>query len=106
MALRTDGMKDRHWDAISEKVGQAVKPYPGFTMKNVLDMNLIKFEDDIVDIGEKAAKQYQIECQLAKMKNDWEEVVFNLKPFKKTTTYTIVSDEEPSLLLDDHMVLT
>lgn len=75
-------------------------------MKNVLDMNLIKFEDDIVDIGEKAAKQYQIECQLAKMKNDWEEVVFNLKPFKKTTTYTIVSYEEPSLLLDDHMVLT
>jgi dynein heavy chain len=40
------------------------------------------------------------------MKNDWEEVVFNLKPFKKTTTYTIVSYEEPSLLLDDHMVLT
>jgi dynein heavy chain len=106
MALRTDGMKDRHWDAISEKVGQAVKPYPGFTMKNVLEMGLLKFEDDIVDIGEKAAKQYQIECQLAKMKNDWEEVVFNLKQFKKTTTYTIVSFEEPSLLLDDHMVLT
>lgn len=56
MALRTEGMKDRHWDAISEKVGQAVKPYPGFTMKNVLDMNLQKYEEDIVDIGEKASK--------------------------------------------------
>jgi len=58
MALRTEGMKDRHWDAISEKVGQVVKPYPGFTMKTLLDMNLNKYEDDIVDIGEKASKQY------------------------------------------------
>lgn len=76
LALRTEGMKDRHWDAISEKVGQVVKPYPGFTMKSLMDMNLLKYEDDIVDIGEKASKQYQIECSLAKMKKEWEEVMF------------------------------
>ncbi len=31
LALRTDGMKDRHWEAISDKVGFEVKPYEGFT---------------------------------------------------------------------------
>ena len=31
MALRTEGMKDRHWQGISEKVGFEVKPYEGFT---------------------------------------------------------------------------
>lgn len=106
LALRTDGMKDRHWEAISEKIGQVIKPHPGFTLKNVMDMKLLKYEDDIVDIGEKASKQYQIECSLAKMKTDWEEIVFSLKGFKKTPTYTIASFEEPITLLDDHMVTT
>ena len=105
-SMRVDGMKDRHWDAISEKIGQVLKPYPGFTLQHVLDMNLLKFEDDITDIGEKAQKQYQIECSLAKMKNDWEEVCFILKPFKKTNTYTISTFEEPNTLTDDHMVVT
>jgi dynein heavy chain, axonemal len=82
MALRVDGMKDRHWDAISDKVGQVVKPYPGFTLKNVLEMNLKPFQEDIIDIGEKASKQYKIECDLAKMKGEWEEILFGLKPFK------------------------
>ena len=105
-ALRTEGMKDRHWTAISEKVGQAVKPYPGFTLKTLLDMKLRKFEEEIVDIGDKAAKQYQIECSLAKMKTEWENVEFILKKFKNTPTYTIASFEEPMTLLDDHTVTT
>ena len=32
IALRTEGMKDRHWEQISTKVGFQVKPYPGFTL--------------------------------------------------------------------------
>lgn len=40
------------------------------------------------------------------MKREWEEVVFTLKQFKKTPTYTIMSFEEPITLLDDHMVNT
>jgi dynein heavy chain len=42
LALRTDGMKDRHWEVISEKVGFEVKPYEGFTFNNCIEMNLDK----------------------------------------------------------------
>ena len=31
LALRTEGMKERHWNAVSEKVGFEVRPYEGFT---------------------------------------------------------------------------
>lgn len=31
MALRTEGMKDRHWETLSTKIGFEVKPYEGFT---------------------------------------------------------------------------
>jgi len=71
MALRTDGMKDRHWTALSEKVGQEVKPYEGFTYQNCIDMKLIAHTESIVDVGERAGKEYNIETSMAKMKADW-----------------------------------
>ena len=40
LALRTEGMKDRHWEAISEKVGFEVKPYEGFTFNHCIEMDL------------------------------------------------------------------
>ena len=63
LALRTEGMKDRHWEAISQKVGFEVKPYEGFTFSHCLseEMELFKFTDECVDIGEKAGKEFNIE---------------------------------------------
>lgn len=72
MALRTDGMKDRHWEAISEKVGFEVKPYEGFTFNHCIERELHKFTTECCDIGERAAKEYNIETSLSKMKRDWE----------------------------------
>ena len=34
-AMLTEGMKDRHWSAISEAAGVQVQPYEGFTVKNI-----------------------------------------------------------------------
>jgi len=31
VALRTEGMKERHWNMLSEKVGFEIKPHEGFT---------------------------------------------------------------------------
>lgn len=71
VALRTEGLKERHWTQISNAVGFEVKPYEGFTFQNILDMNLYKFSDEIVEIGERAGKEYNIETSMARMKNDW-----------------------------------
>jgi dynein heavy chain len=67
---------------ISEKVGFEVKPSEGFTFNHCLEMGLASFTDEIVDIGEKAGKEYNIESSLAKMKRDWEVIDFNLIAFK------------------------
>lgn len=106
LALRTEGMKDRHWNAISEKVGFEVKPYEGFTFNQCLEMELPKYTEDCVDIGEKAAKEYNIEVTLAKMKNDWESVDFLLFPFKNTGTFYAGGFDDAMAMLDEHIVLT
>lgn len=74
LALRKDGMKERHWEAISKKVGFKVEPYDGFTFQTVIDMDLIKWKEDLEEIGERAAKEYNIETTLNTMMKNWEGV--------------------------------
>lgn len=74
VSLRKKGMKERHWEQVSAKVGFEVRPTEGFTFTKVLEMGLIKYVDDCVEIGERAAKEYQIETMLASMMKAWEDI--------------------------------
>jgi dynein heavy chain, axonemal len=106
VSLRTQGMKERHWNAISEKVGFEVKPFEGFTFNNCIEMELQKFTEICVDIGEKAGKEYNIETSMSKMKKDWEGIEFRLIPFKNTGTYSVAGFDDAMAMLDEHIVLT
>lgn len=69
-------------------------------------MDLMKWADDIVDIGDRAGKEYNIETSLAKMKLEWEDVFFNLKPFKASGTSTVTGFDDAWNIVDEHSVLT
>ena len=106
MSLRKEGMKERHWDAISEAVGFDLRPDEKFTLQTVLDKGMLKHVAVADEIGEKAFKEFNIEKQLKKMKNDWEGLNFMLPRFKQTPTYTIAGFDEAINLLDEHIVST
>lgn len=72
VSLRKKGMKDRHWQAISDKVGFDVRPTEGFTFQKVLDMGLLSHVDTCVDVGEKAEKEFNIENMLNDMYEKWD----------------------------------
>jgi dynein heavy chain len=87
-------------------VGFEVKPYEGFTFNQCLEMELHKYTEECVDIGEKAGKEFNIEQSLLKMKRDWESVEFNLLPFKNTGTFSVTGFDDAMAMLDEHIVLT
>jgi dynein heavy chain, axonemal len=58
VSLRKKGMKDRHWQQVSEKVKFEVKPTEGFTFTKLLDMGLMAYVEDCCEIGERAGKEY------------------------------------------------
>jgi dynein heavy chain len=89
VALRTEGLKDRHWEQISQACGFEVKPYEGFTFQHILDMNMFKYSDDICTIGERAGKEYNIETSLSRMKAEWKTVFLSTKPFRNSGTSTV-----------------
>ena len=88
--------------------GFDVRPKEGFTMTNVINMNLIDHLADIEKVGEKAAKEYAIEMNLQNMKKSWEQVDFKLFPWKNSGTWIVaqISFEEINNLIDENMVLT
>ena len=108
LALRTEGMKDRHWNEITSVVGFEVYPKESFTMTTVINMNLIDYLAEIEKVSEKAAKEYAIEMNLLNMKKSWEKVDFKLFAWKTSGTWIVaqISFEDINALIDENMVLT
>ena len=106
VALRKPGMKDRHWEQITEKVGFEVRPAEGFTLTTVIEMGLKKFDDFLDEVGEKAYKEHQIESKLNEMEAAWEKVDFEIFPSKTGDTYIMGGIDKIQNLLDEHIVIS
>ncbi|XP_059176982.1 dynein axonemal heavy chain 1-like [Physella acuta] len=104
--LRNPGMRNRHWEQLSEDLGFPVRPKKDLTFQKCLDMKLQDHITTIAKIAEVAGKEYSIEQALDKMEKEWEPVMFEIMPYKETGTYILRSSEETSQLLDDHIVMT
>ena len=61
VALRKEGMKDRHWDQITESVGFELRPDENFTLTTVIEKGMLKHIDIAEEVGEKAFKEFNIE---------------------------------------------
>ncbi|GCB74903.1 hypothetical protein scyTo_0019682 [Scyliorhinus torazame] len=105
-ALRNPGMRNRHWDMISEQIQIPVKPKANLTFARCLDMNLQDHVETIAKVAEVAGKEYAIEQALDKMEGEWENINFDVMPYKETGTFILKSPDEASQLLDDHIVMT
>jgi len=106
VSLRKEGMQERHWNAISEKVGFDIRPTEGFTLTTVVEKGMLNHIETAEEIGEKAYKEYNIEKSLINMQKDWEDQNFNLIDFKNSKTYFIAGFEDAMTILDEHIVTT
>ena len=106
VALRNPGMRDRHWDAISEQINKDLHPDESFTLTKVFDMGLPNSVEAISKVGERAAKEFQIECALSKMEAEWAEVDLFIDPYRETGTYIVKAVDDLQSMLDEHVTMT
>ncbi|XP_023368810.1 dynein heavy chain 1, axonemal [Otolemur garnettii] len=104
--LRNPGMRNRHWDILSNEININVRPKANLTFARCLEMNLQDHIESISKVAEVAGKEYAIEQALDKMEKEWSTILFNVLPYKETDTYILKSPDEASQLLDDHIVMT
>jgi len=57
VSLKKTGMKQRHWDQISEKIGTPIEVDEGFTFTKVLGYGLLNCVDFCSEVGERAFKE-------------------------------------------------
>ncbi|XP_016065513.1 PREDICTED: dynein heavy chain 1, axonemal [Miniopterus natalensis] len=104
--LRNPGMRNRHWEVLSNEININVRPKANLTFARCLEMNLQDHIESISKVAEVAGKEYAIEQALDKMEKEWSSILFNILPYKETETYILKSPDEASQLLDDHIVMT
>nr|XP_019941835.1 PREDICTED: dynein heavy chain 1, axonemal [Paralichthys olivaceus] len=104
--LRNPGMKNRHWEMLSERIQINVKPKASLTFTRCLELGLQNHVADITHVAEVAGKEFTIEQALQKMEQEWAAILFDVLSYKETGTYILKSPDEVSQLLDDHIVMT
>ncbi|XP_062507706.1 dynein axonemal heavy chain 3-like [Corticium candelabrum] len=104
--LCNKGIRDRHWEQMSEAVGRDMKPNETTTLSDMLELNLQKHMEKLEEISSAASKEYSLEKVLDKMKSEWQDQQFSLIPYRETGTHVTSSVDEIQTLLDDHIVKT
>jgi dynein heavy chain, axonemal len=65
--LRDDAMRDRHWDAIREKVQVNFVVDSKLMLRDVYNLNLNKYQEDVEEITDQARQEAKMEKTLAKL---------------------------------------
>ncbi|XP_048348807.1 dynein axonemal heavy chain 3 [Sphaerodactylus townsendi] len=100
------GMKDRHWEQISDIVGYEIRPDETTSLLNMLEFGLSKHIEKLEPIGAAASKEYSLEKNMEKMKMEWITICFCFVKYRDTDTSILSAVDDIQLLLDDHIVKT
>ncbi|KAL0235780.1 hypothetical protein GEMRC1_002362 [Eukaryota sp. GEM-RC1] len=106
VALRSPGMRDRHWEEISEVLGFPLNPDEEFTLTKLFELDIPKHTEAILKVTAKAQKEYAIERSLDQMVSEWKGIEFFIKDYAATKTYIMGGAEDIMQQLDDHIVMT
>lgn len=76
------GLRERHWELMSEVVGVKLEPKPDQTLAQMVEYGLVRHIPALEEITASATKEFALEHNLNKMKNEWEDAVFNIAPYR------------------------
>eukprot|EP00795_Rhopilema_esculentum_P000293 gene293-9945_t len=105
-ALCTPGIKQRHWEQMSLKVGYNIAPKIDTPLSEMLALGLERYVDELTEISSQASKEYALEKALIKMYGEWDDLSFNFVPYKDTGVNILSAVEDMQVILDDHIVKT
>jgi dynein heavy chain len=75
-------------------VGFDLTPDEDTTLAKLLDMDLQTHLEQLELVSEAASKEFSLEKAMAKMKEEWHEMEFNMLPYRDTGTSILSSVDE------------
>merc|ERR1719162_793911 len=69
--LHSETMRDRHWTMLMTTTSKSFEKGPEFCFKDLLDLNLHHYAEDVSEIVDQSAKEAKIEKKLATIRTTW-----------------------------------
>jgi dynein heavy chain len=102
--LQNPAIRERHWAELMQATGVVFNMNDGTTFKDLLELNLHNFEDEVKGIVDKAVKESAMEKVLRELDGTWTEMKFDTEPHSRTATVLIQPSEELIETLEDNQV--
>jgi len=100
-ALRNDNLKKVHWKIIKELLKSEFETTdPSFTLKALLDLKATNYQDEILQISVQATRENYLECEIAKIDNEWKKCIFAVKQYNNKDVYIIDKIDDVTNILD------
>ena len=82
VCLCNPGIRQRHWNQMSEVIGFDITPNSGSSLRKVLRLELNEFMVKLEAISIAATREHALELTLEDMKHEWAQVNFRTLPYR------------------------
>ncbi|KAM4043310.1 dynein axonemal heavy chain 5-like isoform 1-T1 [Anomaloglossus baeobatrachus] len=97
--LKSKEIRNRHWLQVMSVTGSSFPLEANvFTVFHLLDIGLLKFQNQLISIAKAAKKEMDLEIKMRKVEEEWSEQVLNFKPYKNKV---LLAKDESLLLLEE-----
>lgn len=100
--LRDPAMRERHWDSIRAKVQVDFKVDAKLMLRDVYNLNLNKYQEDVEEITDQAKQEAKMEKTLAKLNETWKDVKFVFDIHKGSDVQMFKLKEEDFEMLEEN----
>lgn len=104
VSLASPALRERHWESLSEKIGEHISPDEDLTLQQLLDMGIMDHFDAIQEVSVVAEKEFGLDRALDAMAVEWEPMQMELTAYRETGTYVVRITDEIITLLDDQIM--
>ena len=105
--LCNPGIRQRHWNRMSDIIGYDITPNSGSSLRKVLRLSLAEFMDRLEEVSISATKEHALEQSLNQMIEQWSGVAFETTNYRDTTNVKILGSVELiESYLDEHLIKT
>lgn len=98
------GLVDRHWEQISQELGDSVNPKKYPSLSTMVDLDILKIQEKLEEISNAAGKEYDLNLQLINMQDEWKDMKFDVTRYRDSDVYILASLDDVQALLDDHIL--
>ena len=70
----------------------------------MIDIDIMSILSQLEDISNAAGKEFELTNQLVGMQQEWQEILFDLLPYRDTDTFILASVDDIQTILDDQVL--